>query len=233
VIEGHDRREAAVTSYALTHDIAVFADRVDAGRQLGARLRERQWESPVVLGLPRGGVVVAAEVARALGAPLDVVVVRKIGAPGRPELGLGAVADGDEPLALVNDGLIASLQVSGEHLRDETARQLMEVRRRQSLLRQGRRAIDLHDRTAIVVDDGIATGGSMRAALRMVRRSSPRTLVLAVPVAPPETMAELARDADEIVCLVTPPDFVAVGRFYWDFRQTTDDEVIALLAEQS
>jgi len=220
-------------SYALTHDIALFADRVDAGRQLGMELRRRRWESPVVLGLPRGGVVVAAEVARALAAPLDVVVVRKIGAPGRPELGLGAVADGDEPLALVNDELIASLRVPGEHLRQETARQLMEVRRRQSLLRNGRPAIVLHDRTAIVVDDGIATGGSMRAALRMVRRASPRKVVLAVPVAPPETLAELAPDADEIVCLVTPPDFVAVGRFYWDFRQTTDDEVIALLAERS
>jgi len=232
VIEGHDRREATVTSYALTHDIAVFADRADAGRQLGAHLRERRWDSPVVLGLPRGGVVVAAEVARALRATLDVVVVRKIGAPGRPELGLGAVADGDEPLALVNDDLIASLQVSGEHLRDETARQLMEVRRRQSLLRQGRRAIDLRDRTAIVVDDGIATGGSMRAALRMVRRASPQKIVLAVPVAPPETLAELAPDADELMCLVTPPDFVTVGRFYWDFRQTTDDEVMALLTER-
>src|SRR6185369_10243434 len=134
---------------------------------------------------------------------------------------------------LVNDDLIAALQVSGEHLRDETARQLMDVRRRQSLLRQGRRPIDLRDRTTIVVDDGIATGGSMRAALRMVRRASPRTIVLAVPVAPPETLDELAREADEIVCLVTPPDFVAVGRFYWDFRQTTDDEVIALLGDRS
>ena len=220
-------------SYALTHDIALFADRVDAGRQLGMELRRRRWESPVVLGLPRGGVVVAAEVARALAAPLDVVVVRKIGAPGRPELGLGAVADGDEPLALVNDELIASLRVPGEYLRQETARQLMEVRRRQSLLRNGRPAIALHDRTAIVVDDGIATGGSMRAALRMVRRAAPSRIVMAVPVAPPETLTELAPDADEIVCLVTPPDFVAVGRFYWDFRQTTDDEVIALLAERS
>src|SRR6185369_15617878 len=130
---------------------------------------------------------------------------------------------------LVNDDLIAALQVSGEHLRDETARQLMEVRRRQSLLRRGRPAIDLRGRTVIVVDDGIATGGSMRAALRMVRRAAPSRIVMAVPVAPPETLTELAPDADEIVCLATPSDFVAVGRYYWDFRQTTDDEVVALL----
>jgi putative phosphoribosyl transferase len=213
-------------------ETVVFANRMDAGRQLAARLEPLRGEAPVVLGLPRGGVVVAAEVARALDAPLDVIVVRKIGAPGRPELGLGAVTDGNEPVALLNEDLVQALRVPHDHLAREVTTQLAEVRRRQDVLRGGRPPVDLRDRTAILVDDGIATGGTVRAAMRMVRKAGPRRLVLAVPVAPADTIAALADEADAVMCLAAPEEFVAVGRFYADFRQTTEEEVIELLAER-
>jgi putative phosphoribosyl transferase len=208
----------------------LFRDRADAGRRLADRLRSIALDAPVVLGLPRGGVVVAAEVARALDAPLDVLVVRKLGAPGHPELGIGAVADGDPPLVLVNDDVIRGLRVRDAYLARETAAQLDEVRRRETHLRAGRPAPALRDRGVIVVDDGIATGGTVRVALRAVRRTEAARVVLAVPVAPPEVVAALAAEADLVVCLEAPDGFTAVGQFYDDFRQTTDDEVTALLA---
>jgi putative phosphoribosyl transferase len=208
----------------------LFRDRVDAGQRLADRLRSIALDQPVVLGLPRGGVVVAAEVARALDAPLDVLVVRKLGAPGHPELGIGAVADGDPPLVLVNDDVMRSLQVRDAYLARETAAQLDEVRRREAHLRAGRPPPSLRDRAVIVVDDGIATGGTVRVALRAVRRAEAARVVLAVPVAPPEVVAALEGEADQVVCLEAPDGFTAVGRFYDDFRQTTDDEVTALLA---
>lgn len=209
---------------------ATFHDRTDAGRRLADRLRDLAGDRPLVVGLPRGGVVVAAEVARALAAPLDVLVVRKLGAPGHPELGIGAVADGEHPTALLNEDVVHALRVSGEYLAAETAAQLAEVRRRQALLRAGRPAVSLAGRVVVVVDDGIATGGTVRAALRAVRRAGAARIVLAVPVAPADAIATLAREVDRIVCLETPPGFSAVGRCYEDFRQTTDDEVVALLA---
>jgi len=207
----------------------LFRDRVDAGRRLAERLRSIALDLPMVLGLPRGGVVVAAEVARALDAPLDVLVVRKLGAPGHPELGIGAVADGDPPLVLVNDDVIGTLHVREPYLARETAAQLDEVRRREAHLRAGRPAPSLRGRAVIVVDDGIATGGTVRVALRAVRRAEAARVVLAVPVAPPEVVAALEAEADLVVCLEAPDGFTAVGQFYDDFRQTTDDEVAALL----
>lgn len=207
----------------------MFRDRSDAGRRLAERLAHHAKEAPVVLALPRGGVPVAYAIARALGAPLDVVVVRKLHAPQQPELGLGAVVDGDHPETVLNEELLAELGVSRAYLEREVAQQLAEVRRREATFRGGRPAVALADRTAIVVDDGIATGGTVRAALRAVRRAKPRRLVLAVGVAPPDTVAALRPEVDELVCLAAPAEFFAVGQFYRDFRQTTDEEVVALL----
>jgi putative phosphoribosyl transferase len=173
---------------------------------------------------------VAAEVAHALDAPLDVVVVRKLHAPEQPELGLGAIVDGDHPETVLNERLIRVLGVSEAYLAGEIAAQLDEVRRRERRFRRGRPAEPLAGRTVIVVDDGIATGSTVRAALRGIRRARPARLVLAVPVAPPDTVAALRGEVDELVCLETPEDFAAVGRFYADFRQTTDGEVETILA---
>jgi predicted phosphoribosyltransferase len=178
------------------------------------------------VGLPRGGVVVASEVAAALAAPLDILVVRKIGAPEQKELGVGAVVDG---VPVLDHELVRRLAVPDSYLRDETALQIEEIRRREAAYRRGRPAMALKDRTVIVVDDGVATGASTRAALRAVRRRGPARTVLAVPVASPETLRTLAAEADDVVCLETPEDFRAVGQFYEDFEQTADEQVIDLL----
>jgi putative phosphoribosyl transferase len=209
----------------------MFKNRTDAGRQLAVRLLKYRTVRPVVLALPRGGVPVAYEVAAALEASLDVIVVRKLGAPGQPELGIGAVVDGDHPQSVFNEDLLLSLDVTEDYLKREVAEELREIRRRQQTYRGGRPPVDVAGRTVIVVDDGIATGGSVRAALRGVRRAQPQHLVLAVPVAPPETVEALRPEVDELVCLSTPAMFHAVGQFYLDFAQTTDDEVVRLLAE--
>jgi putative phosphoribosyl transferase len=203
----------------------TFKDRRDAGRQLAARLLEYKDQQPLVLALPRGGVPGGYEVAVALDAPLDIMVVRKLGAPGQPELGIGAVVDGDHPQSVLNEDVMSVLHVSDAYLQREVALELQEIRRRQQRYRDGRPPAPIAERTVIVVDDGIATGGSMRAALRGVRRSHPRRLILAVPVAPPDTIASLRVEADTVVCLSTPEFFQAVGRFYDNFTQTTDEEV--------
>jgi len=207
----------------------MFKDRRDAGRQLAARLLRYKDMAPIVLALPRGGVPVGFEVATALEAPLDVLIVRKLGAPHEPELGIGAVADGPHPQCVLNENVVRDLNVSQEYIKREVAAQLEEIRRRQSAYRSGRSPARIADRTAIVVDDGIATGGSTRVALRSARLQNPTRLVLAVPVAPPETIASLATEADDIVCVSQPLFFNAVGEFYADFRQTTDEEVRELL----
>lgn len=190
-------------------------------------------ESPVVLAVPRGGVPVAYEVARALEAPLDIIVARKLGAPGHHELGLGAIVDGDHPQSVLNEDIIRELGVSAQYIQTEIETELKEIRRRQTAYRKGRPAAEVAGRTVIVIDDGIATGGSIRAALRGVKRMGPGKLVLAVPVAPPETIAALSGEADEIVCLEAPEYFMAIGEFYDDFRQTRDEEVIELLEAAS
>ncbi len=210
-------------------DDIVFADRVDAGRRLAARLLKYKDENPIVLGVPRGGVPVAFEVARALNAPLDVVVVRKLGAPGQSELGIGAVVDGDHPETTLNREVVSALRVSRDYLEREIRNQLKEIHRRNLVYRAGRARIELRDRTVIVVDDGIATGGSIRAALRGIRQQAPKKVVLAVPVAPADTIESLRDEVDEIVCLSTPPMFFGVGEFYGDFHQLADAEVIRLL----
>lgn len=207
----------------------MFKDRKQAGKQLGAALLKYKGENPVILAIPRGGVPVAYEAAIALDAPLDIVVVRKLGAPGQPELGIGAVVDGDHPQGVLNEEIMAELEVSQDYLDREVARQLKEIRRRQEAYRGGRGPQQLEGRTVIVIDDGIATGGSMRAALRGVRRSNPKRLVMAVPVAPQETIESLRPELDDVVCLSTPEFFAAIGEFYEDFRQTSDKEVTELL----
>jgi putative phosphoribosyl transferase len=207
----------------------LFRDRRDAGRRLAQELAGLDLPDPVFLALPRGGVPVAVEAAGLLRAPLDLVLVRKIGAPGHQELAAGAIVDGSRPDLVRNEDVIRSYRIDESYLAAEAQRQLAEIERRRRLYLGERPRVPLEGRDAVVVDDGIATGATVRAALQAVRRARPRSLVLAVPVAPPETLAELGPLCDEIVCLESPPDFHAVGQFYRDFGQVPDDEVIELL----
>jgi putative phosphoribosyl transferase len=208
----------------------VFADRVDAGRQVAAQLADLGGGSAgevVVLGLPRGGVPVAAEVARALGAPLDVLVVGKVGVPGHEELALAAVAD-DGRVAL-NPGVIAAVGLSASEVGELARRHAAELARRAATLRGGRDPVPLDGRTVVVVDDGMATGATMRVALDVVRRREPRAVVAAVPVASIDAAQAVAEVADRLECVLTPPGFRAVGPWYADFTQVTDAEVRDLL----
>lgn len=207
-----------------------FENRRDAGRQLAALLSRYQDQQPVVLALPRGGVPVGYEIAKALEAPLDVLLVRKIGAPAHPELAIGAVVDGANPQMVLNEQLVRQLEVGEEYIKTEERRQLAEIERRRRLYHGGRVALDISGRTVIVVDDGIATGATVKAALLALARSRPARLVLAVPVAAPASLEDLAASADDIVCISAPHHFQAVGAAYGDFTQTSDEEVIDLLA---
>jgi putative phosphoribosyl transferase len=206
----------------------VFRDRREAGELLAQRLRRLRTSDPVVLGLPRGGVPVAAEVARALGAPLDVLVVRKLGCPWQPELAVGAIGEGG--IRIVEDRILAEVGLAADELERLTARETRELERRLRRFRGDRPPLDLQGRTVIVVDDGIATGATARAGLEVARRRGAATVVLAVPVAPPVAVRELEKVADEVVCLHQPEAFWAVGQFYADFSQTPDEEVARLLA---
>jgi putative phosphoribosyl transferase len=203
-----------------------FADRTEAGRGLADALEGFRDDDAVVLAIPRGGVVVGAEVARHLGAPLDVVVPRKIRAPGNPELGLGAVAHG---VRVLDELLISRLRVTASYVADETRRQIGEIERRERVYRGDRPAATLRGRPAIVVDDGIATGGTAVAALRWTRSQEPSRVVLAVPVAPRATVRRMEQEADDVVVLATPEPFLAVGEWYARFDQTSDEEVVRLL----
>lgn len=207
---------------------ALFRDRTAAGQALGAALAGR-WpgERLVVLGLPRGGVPVAAEVATALDAPLDVFVVRKLGTPRQPELAMGAIASGG--LRVLNDHVIGQLRIPPDVIEQVSAVERAELERRERTYRGARPPLDLSG-TVVLVDDGLATGATMRAAVQAVRTSAPTRIVVAVPVGPADTCAALAKEADEVVCLHTPALFTAVGGFYDDFHQTTDEEVRRLLA---
>lgn len=208
----------------------AFEDRADAGRRLADALAHVKDEAPIVLALPRGGVPVAFEVANALKAPLDVVLVRKIGAPGQKELGLGAVVDGAHPQIVLNEDIVREVQPGDDYIRAEAALELAEIERRRLVYRPERPPLAVTDRTVIVVDDGIATGGTVKAVLQALRESRPRKLILAVPVAPADSLADLSALADEVIVLATPEPFYAVGAHYRDFTQTSDGEVIDLLA---
>ncbi|MEJ2624247.1 MAG: phosphoribosyltransferase [Pseudolabrys sp.] len=206
-----------------------FKDRVDAGQRLAKALASYKDQKPVVLALPRGGVPVAVEVATALEAPLDLVLVRKVGVPFQPELAMGAVVGGATPVTVRNEDVIALSGIGDAEFDAVRNRELAEIERRRALYLGARPHPPLEDHTVIVVDDGIATGATTRAALRAMRQRKPRTLVLAVPVAPPESLRDLRREADDVVCLEDYEDFGAIGFFYADFRQLSDEDVIALL----
>lgn len=205
-----------------------FANRTEAGRRLAQRLHHYS-DHPglLVLALPRGGVPVAAEVARALQAPLDLFLVRKLGVPGQEELAMGAIASGD--VRVLNDDIVSHLNVPDSAIEAVAAKEMQELRRRERAYRGERCPVSATGRTVILVDDGLATGSTMKAAIRALRQQSPARIVVAVPVGAPETCRELLALADDVVCLWKPHPFHAVGEWYQDFSQTTDDEVIALL----
>lgn len=206
-----------------------FRDRADAGRRLAAALLKLRGQDVVVLGLPRGGVPVAAEVARALHAPLDVVVVRKLGVPVQPELGMGAI--GEDGVRVINPDVVQVAQVTAEQIAEVEERERQELSRRARRFRGDRPSAPVAGRTAIVVDDGIATGSTARAACQVTRARGAARVVLAVPVAPPSVHSALADDADEVICLETPEYFSAIGEWYEDFSQTSDEEVVELLRQ--
>jgi len=207
----------------------VFRDRPDAGRELASKLmRYANCDDVVVLALPRGGVPVGYEVARALNAPLDVFVVRKLGVPGHEELAMGAIASGG--VRILNDSVLSQLSISEKEIDEASAREEEELRRREQAYRDGRPPLDLEGKIVILVDDGLATGSTMRAAVQALRRHNPGWIVVAVPVGALETCRELKEEADDMACAATPNPFYAVGMWYDDFTQTSDDEVCELLA---
>lgn len=208
-----------------------FADRKAAGQALAERLGPLDPATTVVLALPRGGVPVAFEIARASRAPLDLVLVRKIGVPGQRELALGAVVDGADPVIAVNEKIARSLGYSEADIMALAKTELEEIGRRRALLIPGRAPLSVAGKTAVVVDDGIATGATARAALKALKRSGAFKVILAVPVAPPGVIASFAEEADETVCLTEPKSFHSVGGAYEDFAQVSDATVTALLAE--
>lgn len=211
----------------MTHRAVIFKDRRDAGLRLAGRLSEYRDEDAVVLALPRGGVPVGYEVARALNVPLDVFVARKLGAPGQPELAIGAVASGG--VRLVNERVVWELGVSEDWIEAVTEKELAEVGRRMRRFRGEKPEPEVGGRTVILVDDGIATGMTVKAAIRAIREKGPRRIVLAVPVCAEVTADALALEVDGLVCLQTPSDLQAIGFWYENFRQLEDEEVIELL----
>jgi len=208
----------------------AFANRTEAGRALAQRLLDAALVPPlVVLALPRGGVPVAAEVARALGAPLDLLLVRKIGAPWQPELAVAALVDGDPPDIVVDETTSRMCGVDRDYIDRQAGLEMREIERRRRIYLAGRAAVPVAGATVIVIDDGVATGTTIRAAMKALRRRHPARLVLAVPVAPADTVAELRAEADEVICLAQPEPFHAIGLHYGDFHQVSDDEVLAAL----
>jgi predicted phosphoribosyltransferase len=207
----------------------IFADRTEAGRELAPFLTSYKPEHPIVYALPRGGVAVAAEVARVLAAPLELLLVRKIGVPWQPELAMGALVDGGSPVIVRNAEVLSMVSVSEKQFDEVCRRELAEVERRRRRYMSDRAWLDPKGRVAIVIDDGIATGSTMTAALRAMRQHQPKKLVLAVPVAPRETVEKLRGEADDVICPVAPDDFGAIGFFYRNFRQLSDEDVISLL----
>ena len=206
-----------------------FKDRSDAGRKLAKALASYKEQQPVILALPRGGVPVAVEVAAALNAPLDLILVRKIGVPFQPELAMGAVVDGGAPIIVRNEDVIRLAGIDESEFKAICDSELTEIERRRQRYLESRQRADISGHTAIVIDDGIATGATTRAALRATRMRNPKRLVLAVPVAPTDTVAELRSEADDLICLEDHELFGAIGIYYADFNQVSDDEVIEIL----
>ena len=207
--------------------MAYFVNRVDAGKRLAEALADFQGKNAAVLAIPRGGVVVGYEIASKLVLPLDVIIPRKLGAPDNSELAIGAVAE--DGSMVLDEGLIAYLGVSKWYLQEESERQRQEITRRMKVYREDLESVELKGKDVIVVDDGIATGSTMKAALASVKNRGAKCVTVAVPVGPPQTIQELKSLADKVICLYTPEYFQAIGQFYKDFSQTTDEEVINLL----
>ena len=209
--------------------MAFFADRVDAGKRLASALKDFAGKNGIVLAIPRGGVVVGYEIAKVLGLPLDVIIPRKIGAPANPELAIGAMTE--DGTTILDDRLVTYMGVTQEYIKEESERQKHEIERRLKLYRQDTPYPSLKGLDVIIVDDGIATGSTMKAALASVKNRGASTVIVAVPVGPPSTIKELKKQADKVICLYTPEYFSAIGQFYRDFTQTTDDEAIRLLKQ--
>ncbi len=206
-----------------------FRDRRSAGKLLARRLKELGPAHPVVLAMPRGGVPVAAEVAKALNAPLDLVLVRKIGVPYQPELAAAAVVNGGEPEIVVNDEVMRMAGLTQDYIDEQAKEELAEIERRRQVYLEGRPRPSLENRTLILIDDGIATGASIRAAIAALKRKNPLRLILAVPVAPADTIELLKKLVDDVICLETPEPFFAIGMHYDDFHQVPDDEVVGIM----
>lgn len=210
-----------------------FENRTEAGRKLAAALSHYKDRAPVVLALPRGGVPVAAEVAAALDAPLDLILVRKIGVPSQPELAMGAVVDGVRPIVVRNEDVIKLAGIAEAEFIAVCRREIAEIERRRQRYLGGREPVDVEGCTAIVIDDGIATGATTRAALRATRMRRPRKLVLAIPVAPTDSLPAMRSEADDVICLEDHEFFGAIGYYYADFSQVSDSEVIESLGRFS
>jgi putative phosphoribosyl transferase len=206
----------------------MFKNRSDAGKQLALKLKEYKGkEGVLVLALPRGGVVIGYEISRNLNVPLDIVIVRKIGFPGQPELGIGAVSE--TGTIVLNDNLIYAYGISKEYIESEISRQKEEISRRVKLYRKGKHLSGLEGKTIILVDDGVATGATVKAAIATLKKEKLNRLVIALPVAPPSVAEELEKMVDEFICIETPIDFMAVGSYYYDFTQVSDEEVVEIL----
>jgi len=222
-------RKAAGRLRILSHSDLMFRDREEAGRLLAAGLGEYRGQNAVVCGIPRGGMVVAREVAGELGAELDIVLAHKLRTPGHEELAMGSVAE--DGRVFLHQEVVGRFGVGEVYLQQETARQLAEIKRRRELFRRARPKVELKGKIVIVTDDGVATGATTQAALWAVRLEQPKKLVAALPVGPEDTIVRLSRDVDEMLCLRTPPSFAAVGQFYRRFDQVEDEEVLRILSE--
>lgn len=205
----------------------LFRDRRDAGKQLAQKFEGRSYSEAIVLALPRGGVPVAEELARDLNAELDVFLVRKLGTPFQEELAMGAIASGD--VRILNNRLIDAYSITNDEIEEVTEREKQELERRDRKYRAGRAPLRVKNRTTILVDDGLATGSTMMAAIEALRKLRPAEIIVAVPVAPPDTARKIAALADEVVCVSTPESFSGVGQWYENFEQTEDDEVMQIL----
>lgn len=214
----------------VSHSNEIFRDRVEAGQLLGNELRYLPDSATVVLGIPRGGLVVARNLARVLQARLDMVLSRKLGAPGNPELAIGAIAE--DGRLFLHDRVIEHLEVSDSYIKQERVHQLAEIRRRSQAIREIMPRLSLEGKLVIVTDDGVATGATMQAALWTARHEHPQKLVAALPVGPEETIRQLARYTDETICLRAPTSFSAVGQFYRFFQQVEDNEMMAVIREE-